>query len=811
MTNAEPDEALTIKPPVSQSRGCTFWIIFILSLLWIWSGGAVSLLINWSLGQTIFEGSLGMQDLRWAVSLGFAIYLLVPLGLIVLTFRKPVTCGYFRLFFALSFLALLMFPARLLKLTDSQGAALIQIAALVIYLAGLLFWTRHKSGQTTSFRRIFTPQGVSLAILTSGLLAIPWIFWGALGSLSDISLGLVLGLLAGLSFALSMQTFVYPSSQENQDLSPGAFLLDGLAASAALAILTASMAQNGNEWVLPPAILLLGWPAVLASRVGQQSRHANLPAVSLLVGLPLSLSLIWVDADELMAVIAMSQGELMGWTGKTVLVSVAVALGLSLLSILVYALWKQVIEQAKPLAWISRAGAVGVAIFGLVAFMLWGQVGLSGERLFVILKDQADVSSAENIQDADQRRDFVYQSLVAHAEETQADLRKTLDRFGIEYRPYYLVNALEINASPLLRLWLNTRKDVDRVLDSPRLRPLPASIPQVMGSNLAPTEPQWNLTLIGADKVWSELGVTGQGILVGNSDTGVQADHPEFADRYRGSNGGDDFNWYDPWFGTTQPQDTNGHGTHTLGTILGANVGVAPGASWIGCVNLARNLGNPALYLDCLQFMLAPFPQVGDPFMDGNPSLGANVLNNSWGCPWVEGCDPQVLQPAVSALRHAGIFVVASTGNSGYSGCGSVQDPIAIYDEVFSVGAVDSRSERAAFSSIGPVEVDGSQRTKPDISAPGEGILSAFPGSSYSFSSGTSMAGPHIVGVVALMWSANPNLIGDIDRTEQILRKTVIPYQGSLPSCLTGQDTANAVGAGIVDAYAAVKAAMENQ
>ncbi len=181
----------------------------------------------------------------------------------------------------------------------------------------------------------------------------------------------------------------------------------------------------------------------------------------------------------------------------------------------------------------------------------------------------------------------------------------------------------------------------------------------------------------------------------------------------------DDYNWYDPWNGSKKPVDIGGHGTHTLGSIVGKNVGVAPKAEWIGCVNLARNLGNPAYYLDCMQFMLAPFPQNGDPFKDGEAGKGANVLNNSWGCPAAEGCDPETFIPAVRALKDAGVFVVASAGNTGYGGCSSIQDPLALYEDVYTVGAVDKNRNLAGFSSVGPVTVDGSGRTKPDIGAPG--------------------------------------------------------------------------------------------
>jgi subtilisin family serine protease len=315
--------------------------------------------------------------------------------------------------------------------------------------------------------------------------------------------------------------------------------------------------------------------------------------------------------------------------------------------------------------------------------------------------------------------------------------------------------------------------------------------------------------------VWEDLGIRGNGITIGQSDSGVDGRHPELLEQYRGNGpegpAGSDYNWLDPWNNSPSPVDVGGHGTHTLATALGRSAGVAPEATWIACVNLARNLGNAPRYLDCLQFHLAPFPQGGDPFRDGKPELGADVLNNSWGCPEIEGCDPNSLLSAVRALRAAGVFVVASAGNEG-DACGSISSPISLYDEVFTVGAIDSLGNVASFSSRGPVSADGSERLKPDVVAPGVEILSAFPDGTYEYSGGTSMAGPHVAGVVALMWSANPRLVGDIARTESILTATAQFNEGQelgQPNC-AGEDERpnNAVGYGIVDAFEAVTMAL---
>lgn len=369
---------------------------------------------------------------------------------------------------------------------------------------------------------------------------------------------------------------------------------------------------------------------------------------------------------------------------------------------------------------------------------------------------------------------------------------------------YYLVNAVEVDGGPAVRAWLARRPEVARVLVSQRLRPLPAPAGQSRGTAPRPTGPEWNIRQIGADRVWSQLGVTGTGIVVGSSDSGVDGAHPALRAGFRG---GDD-SWYDPWDDTRSPTDQGGHGTHTVGSAVGRDgIGVAPDAQWVGCVNLDRNLGSPAHYLDCLQFMLAPFPTGGDPLTDGRPERAPQVLTNSWGCPPIEGCDPVVLRPATAALDAAGIFVVAAAGNTG-PWCASIDDPPAPYADVLTVGAVDAQRRVAEFSSRGPVP----GASKPDVLAPGVGVVSAMPGGTYAALDGTSMATPQVAGVVALMWSANPALVGDVARTRQILRDTATAatptYRSDNPSDTCGAPS-NVTGAGEVDAYAAVRAAQQ--
>jgi len=242
----------------------------------------------------------------------------------------------------------------------------------------------------------------------------------------------------------------------------------------------------------------------------------------------------------------------------------------------------------------------------------------------------------------------------------------------------------------------------------------------------------------------------------------------------------------------------------------GNQIGVAPGAKWIGCRNM-DNAGNgtPARYTECFEFMLAPYPIGGNPLTDGRPDLGADIINNSWTCPASEGCTTgDELHSEVQKLNAAGILVVAAAGNAG-SACSSVDQAPATYAETFAAGATDASDNIAGFSSRGPVTVDGSNRRKPDVSAPGVNVRSSYPPSTYTILSGTSMASPHTSGVAALLWSALPSLNGNITRTLSLIEGNADP---KTTAQLCGTDTSTSVpnnvyGYGIVNALAAIQCA----
>ncbi len=685
---------------------------------------------------------------------------------------------------ALRWLAALPLPALLaltglLPAAESQLIALTQFVIALIYAGALTFMIRRP------IQWVWAPVTLSTGLIVS----LPWFAVGAPGSGLDVALALLTGAPVGWVIG-QLLAWRPPLSWQRADLTGGQLVAEGAALSLLLLIVSRALGVNGAPFLFWLTMAASGWWWLAGGR--QTPLTASAPTSALAGMVTLGVPLALTDPDALLTMLLFSNG-LEGFH-----LALLAAGGQALLTLLVTPL---ALFAGNRRLHLAGAGLAVVAAIGLLAGS--GRATLAGDRLFVVLRDQADLSDLAAIDDYTARRLAVYQRLTGHAETTQADLRATLDRWGIRFTPYYLVNGFEVEADWPIRLWLQSRPEVAAVMPAPHLRPLPLPLQPSQGSAAQPDETPWNLRLIGAPAVWAQ-GIRGAGIVIGQADSGVDAEHPELRDAYAGNtaNGvAHAYHWLDPWYRTAAPTDISGHGTHTLATALGNTVGVAPDARWIGCVNLARNLGNAPRYLDCMQFLFAPYPPDGDPFRDGDPARGAHVLNNSWGCPQdLEGCTPDSLRPAVQALRAAGVFVVASAGNDGPM-CSSLNAPLAIYSDVVTVGAVDSDGRLAIFSSVGPVAVDGSLRVKPDLAAPGVGILSAFPNGSYAQADGTSMAGPHVAGAVALIWSANPALIGDIEATERILRETARPYQHSDGDrCGAG----NGVGAGLLDVAAAV-------
>jgi subtilisin family serine protease len=494
--------------------------------------------------------------------------------------------------------------------------------------------------------------------------------------------------------------------------------------------------------------------------------------------------------------------------------------------------------RSRVLVWVLLAGAAVAAIAappeathvaprGKIAPWLQSRLNAIGEDSFLVLFDDAQSLGAavaaargrraENPSQADHAAGrAVYDALRQRARLSQAAVRDELTKAGIPFRTLYIVNGLAVRGNSALAHRLAAHGEVVRIVGDPVVRGVDVDL--LAPVPMAPTVgPEWGVTKIEADKVWTLDNRHGEGIVVASADTGVLWTHPAIKGKYRGWNGttaNHDFNWFDAIQNLAAPTDPHSHGTHTTGTMVGDGgtgnqIGVAPGARWIACRNMdSGGNGTPSSYIACNQFFLAPYPIGGDPETDGDPSKSPDIVNNSWTCPTSEGCDPDTLQPIFAALRAAGILAVAAAGNSGTS-CSSVAEPPGIYDETFVVGATDVSNFLANFSSRGPVTIDGSNRLRPDVAAPGVDVRSSVPPSSYANFSGTSMASPHTAGAAALLWSAKPQVRGHIGITRCLLSKSARPIVQLSFSQTCGGTSAtdrpnNLFGYGLIDAYDAI-------
>jgi subtilisin family serine protease len=404
-------------------------------------------------------------------------------------------------------------------------------------------------------------------------------------------------------------------------------------------------------------------------------------------------------------------------------------------------------------------------------------------------------------------------------------------------RSYWVGPILHAYGDAHLIHKLSGLKQVEMIVENGLFK---VEIPIVGEKNyLRNAEPEWGIQKIKADSVWN-MGYKGQGVIVAGEDTGVEWFHPAIKDKYKGydvnSNSVDhNYNWHDAiheidsmhndsiviasnnpcGLDSMEPCDDHSHGTHTVGTAVGGDseliIGVAPEAKWIGCRCMERGYGKLSTYLECFEWFLAPTDLNGQ---NPNPSLAPHVIINSWGCPPEEGCNPTnflVLEQAVNNLKSAGIVVVLSSGNDGRQGCESISEPAAIYENSFTVGATNPNDQRASFSSVGPVSVDGSMRMKPNVVAPGVQVLSAVKGNRYASWGGTSMAGPHVAGAVALVISANPDLAGQVEEIESILEESAVPlFVNDTCGGVPGSSYPNPYfGFGRIDVHEAVKKALQ--
>ena len=452
----------------------------------------------------------------------------------------------------------------------------------------------------------------------------------------------------------------------------------------------------------------------------------------------------------------------------------------------------------------------------------------------IVLNSQANTDAAYQLKSKTAKGQYVFQKLQKVAQNSQSNVIDILSEERADYKAFYIMNVIAAKGDVKLMNRLATLEEVKEIIPDPWVK---MEEPVEVIPTIAFREGiEWGIQKINADQVW-ELGFTGQNVIIGGQDTGYDWEHPALRNQYNGVKGeGIDhsYSWHDAineisplhrdsiidasnnpcGLNVNEPCDDGIHGTHTMGTMIGDDragnqIGVAPGAKWIGCRCMERGWGKPSTYIECFQWFLAPTDTTGS---NPDPRKAPHVINNSWGCPEVEGCNASnwaVMEMVINNLRAAGVVVVVSAGNSG-SNCNSVSSPAAMFEKSLTVGATASNDTIARFSSRGTVMVDGSGRTKPDVAAPGVSVRSAITNNRYASLSGTSMAGPHVAGAVALLISANPDLAGDADMIQRILERMAVPMP-AIVDCDPNSDRMypnNTYGYGRIDILAAVKEAL---
>ncbi|MFY1674918.1 S8 family serine peptidase [Plantactinospora sp. WMMB334] len=435
---------------------------------------------------------------------------------------------------------------------------------------------------------------------------------------------------------------------------------------------------------------------------------------------------------------------------------------------------------------------------------LLSELAAEGTTTFTVyMRDRAELSGAAKLADSDDRATAVYRALTTTAERSQRGLRAELDKRGTSYRPYWIANVLRVEGDRALLDAIAARDDVRRIEPSRNyelIEPEPIRATTDAGTDAV----EWNIGNIEAPRVWSEFDVRGEGLVVANIDSGVQFDHPALRGSYRGNTGSGfehDYNWFDPAgvCANPAPCDNNGHGTHTMGTMVGDDgagnqIGVAPGARWIAAKGCETNNCSDASLLAAGQWVLAPTDLNGQ---NPRPDLRPDVVNNSWG----GGRSDEWYTQTVAAWRAAGIFPSFSAGNDG-PGCNTTENP-GDYPLAYAAGSYDSNNVISSFSGRGTSSIDGG--VKPNIAAPGSNVRSSLPGNGYGLGSGTSMAAPHVSATVALIWSAAPALKGNIEATETLLDDTATDVDAL--TCGGTLDDNNTFGEGRLNAYQAVSAA----
>jgi subtilisin family serine protease len=390
--------------------------------------------------------------------------------------------------------------------------------------------------------------------------------------------------------------------------------------------------------------------------------------------------------------------------------------------------------------------------------------------VIVTLRDQAALGSITATSRA-ARLVAVVQALKRKAEETQRPLRTLLARRQAEGRvaeatPFWVFNGLAVTATAEVVREIAARPEVLRITPDSSIEAPTAA------ASLAPAEQ--NLSVVNAPALW-DLGFGGQGIVVANMDTGVDASHPDLGARWRGGTN----SWFDPNGQHSTPADASGHGTGTMGVLVGGDaggsaIGMAPDARWIAVkIFDDRGVATTSGIHQGFQWLL-------DPDGDSATPDAPHIVSNSWTMGSI-GCN-LVFQLDLQSLRAASILPVFAAGNFGPDASTSASP--ANNPEAFAVGATDNADALDAESSQGPSACGEPETIFPELAAPGVQVRTADLFGLYAQRTGTSLAAPHVAGALALLLDAFPDLSADVQ--EEALKRGAVDLGAPGPDNGTG-------------------------
>ncbi|MCP5099031.1 MAG: S8 family serine peptidase [Chloroflexi bacterium] len=395
----------------------------------------------------------------------------------------------------------------------------------------------------------------------------------------------------------------------------------------------------------------------------------------------------------------------------------------------------------------GRAELVDTKIAPQLLTQLRTQPPTEMTTVIVTLKERANLSNI-HAPDRPTRIKKVIEALQNTATTTQSPVQAVLTspRFAgqVDFvEPYWIFNGMVVKATGNVIEEIAVMHQVESV-----------TINQMYQSPepLAGAASEQNIDLVNAPDLWG-MGFTGSGIVIGTMDSGVDVNHPDLATQFRGGSN----SWFDPHGEhPTTPTDLSGHGTQTMGVILGRDsggtaVGMAPNAQWIAVkiFNDAGSATTAAIHAG-YQWLLDPD---GDPGTADTP----HIVNNSWtnGFP---GCD-LTFQADLQALRAANILPIFAAGNVGGNPATSTSP--GNYPEAFAVGGTDNSDNLYVSSSQGPSACGEAEEIFPELVAPGVSVRSTDLFGTYATNSGTSLSAPHVAGGLALLLNAFPSLTAD--------------------------------------------------